>query len=792
MSATFDFDQLLTSVLAADGPQAVPSASIDAALAQARQVGQRRPIVRAIDRRAWPAPRLSPANPAAARFATVGLVLLLTIALIAAGIFVGGRLLHRPASLPGTWTPTGPAAPQRSNGASAMLKDGRVLFVGGVGEDGNLAPSELFDPATNAFDRTHGEISSPRYSLTATTMADGRVLVAGGKWDDPGGSTTSVATAELFDPVTRTFTPTGPMMAPRSSHTATLLADGRRVLVVGGFTNDPGGGQPILNAAEIYDPAAGSWSAAGTTFLGRYDHTATLLPDGRVLVAGGSTDAAVAQTAEVFDPVTRTFSDTPPMTTPRSGHGATALPDGRVLIVGGTTQTPTRERIVESAELYDPTTGRFSETGSMATERSNPTVALLRDGRVMVAGGGNQYGSPRSAELYDPAAGTFQLAASASADLIGPAFRLPDGRILVAGSKPEVFDPTATTRIAEIPPRSDGTFAATGDAMGHRAGHTATRLRDGRVLIVGGDEPVDGTLASAEIYDPKTGASTATGSLGTPRSGHAALLLADGRVLIAGGDRYEQLEVYDPEAGRFSDAGSLAPTSGFRFGGVAVALVRLDDGRIIAFGPVGAGTTAYEVDPVHGRSTQIKDVFGCGGLHSAVALADTRVVLLCEAGKERQSAYLFDVGTGQSNLLAVPLVDGPVSMVRLADDRVLFANGVASTSLSVYDPATNRVAVGGVLPALPGDPGSQRGAGPALTLLADGRVLIVGGSGAALWDPATGAPTTVPAPIAARDGQTGTLLADGRVLLVGGTRWPADRGAPRPPEAELFDPAALR
>jgi hypothetical protein len=130
-------------------------------------------------------------------------------------------------------------------------------------------------------------------------------------------------------------------------------------------------------------------------------------------------------------------------------------------------------------------------------------------------------------------------------------------------------------------------------------------------------------------------------------------------------------------------------------------------------------------------------------------------------------------------------------MVGLADGRILFAYGIGATSLRVYDPVTNETRDGGRLPTLPGQPGWQRVTGPALTVLTDGRVLITGGSEAALWDPVTGIPTPIPGPIAARDGQTSTLLEDGRVLVVGGTTWPADRGAPRPPEAELFDAREL-
>jgi len=367
----------------------------------------------------------------------------------------------------------------------------------------------------------------------------------------------------------------------------------------------------------------------------------------------------MAATTELFDPVARTFADAAPMTMPRSGHSATALPDGRVLLVGGS--RPETGVSVAGAELYDPTTGRSSATGSMLTERRSPSAALLDDGRVMVAGGENAYGIARSAEIYDPATGTFQLAASALGGLTGPALRLSDGRVLVEGLQSEVFDPAGSTPIASPPIRTDHAFVPTGEGAQHRSMHTATRLRDGRVLIAGGDEPVDGVLASAEIYDPRTGTSLPTGSMAVPRSGHTAIMLHDGRVLIAGwggGQDAPVLEIYDPRTGRFSDAGSI-PT-GHRLGPEPITAVQLASGRIIIFGQIGTGSMAYELDPDQRLATAIGDVYGCTGLHEAVVLADDRVLALCSAGQERQAASLFDTGSGKSVRLVVPFFDGPV------------------------------------------------------------------------------------------------------------------------------------
>jgi WD40 repeat protein len=236
--------------------------------------------------------------------------------------------------------------------------------------------------------------------------------------------------------------------------TATLLSDGR-VLVTGG----QGDSNIDLASAEIWDPGTGRFSSTGSMTTQRAGQTATLLADGRVLVTGGAADNGLCLTsAELYDPKTGTFSPTGPMGTGRCGYTATAIGDGRVLIAGGADNYAYGFALRASAELYDPKTGTFSPTGSMAVARTLQTATRLSDGRVLVAGGGTQSSGLASAELYDPKTGTFS----------------PTG-------------PTGTGR----------------------CGNTATAIGDGRVLVTGGD--VSGFnlnspfLASAEIYDSKTG-----------------------------------------------------------------------------------------------------------------------------------------------------------------------------------------------------------------------------------------------------------------------------------------------
>jgi hypothetical protein len=269
---------------------------------------------------------------------------------------------------------------------ATLLNNGKVLVTGGSGgpfttQNGNpppppLATAELFDPTSGTFTPTTGKMSVARGAHTATLLSDGKVLVTGG------GSNT----AELFDPTSETFTPTtGSMEAARSYHTATLLKDGT-VLVTGGG----------LAMAELYDPTSETFTpTTGSMETARLYNTSTLLKDGTVLVTGGvdSNNQALAS-AELFDPTSETFTPTTgSMEIVRSGHTATLLSDGTVLVAGGSGGT--------TAELYDPTSGTFTGTGSMEFVSSGYTATLLKDGTVLVTGGLNRRGHAiAAAELY--------------------------------------------------------------------------------------------------------------------------------------------------------------------------------------------------------------------------------------------------------------------------------------------------------------------------------------------------------------------------------------------------------
>jgi N-acetylneuraminic acid mutarotase len=286
---------------------------------------------------------------------------------------------------------------------ATLLRDGRVLVAGDANDV--VAAAELYDPGSGTWTPTGSMVTHAGGGFTATLLRDGRVLVAGGY-----AAGDAVATAELYDPASGTWTTTGSMVTPRSRHTATLLADGKVLVAGGGFRDE-------VPFAELYDPDTGAWTETGNMLRSRGGHTATLLSDGRVLVVGGNggSAAAVPQvTAELYDPGTRTWTATGSMVTPRyGGHTATLLPDGRVLVAGGSDFQVMpggelgRITALASAELFDPESGSWTATASMGTPREGQTAMLMPDGTVLVVGGSNNSATGyQSVELYDSGTGS--------------------------------------------------------------------------------------------------------------------------------------------------------------------------------------------------------------------------------------------------------------------------------------------------------------------------------------------------------------------------------------------------
>jgi WD40 repeat protein len=330
-------------------------------------------------------------------------------------------------------------------------------------------------------------MNARRAAHTATLLPDGNVLIAGG-FREEGTAEIAIASAEIYSPETNTFTPTGDLNEARSGHTATVLPDGK-VLIVGGW-----GVRQRTATAELYDPQTGTFTVTASMLGPRAGMTATLLQDGRVLIAGGDSARNSFQwVAEIYDPGTNTFTPAGSLNSGRFAHTATLLKDGAVLVVGGSSGD---DGVLSSAEIYDPTTGQFTFTGSLSQVRYKHAAVLLPDGNVLVLGGSNQddwQGKYTSAEIYDAQAGAFTSAPDLNNErfkLAEAAVLLNNGNVLVGGGnrQMEIFD-TSSRRFV-LSQRLDN----------HYYFAVLTVLKDGRVLITGGYDPGIQPTDQAWIY----------------------------------------------------------------------------------------------------------------------------------------------------------------------------------------------------------------------------------------------------------------------------------------------------
>lgn len=389
----------------------------------------------------------------------VGLVVIVA-ALVTAGVFSREDAPVDAGPVLGTWTEA--PALQRIRGSTSVttLPDGSVAAIGGGLGSVPLAATELFDPDAPAWTPT-GDLTQARRGHRAVALDDGRLLAAGG-FD----GSDLLDSAEVYDPAAGSWSPTAAMGDPRLGHTMTLLVDGT-VLVTGG-TGGTGaasqGSQSIrpTASAEVYHPDTGIWESVGEMLMPRFEHTATLLPDGRVLIAGGlgeqRQEVVPVADVELYDPNTRTFSRTAPMRQARTDHAAVALDDGQVLLVGG----DAGDEAIASAEVFDPSRGSWSEAAPLRQPRRGHSATLLDDGTVLAAAG---------------------------------EFFVRGSRTSLASA--ERYDPTQDV------------WANAGEMGCPRSEHGAALLADGSVLLVAGDAtfPGDPPIAQscADVYRPTTG-----------------------------------------------------------------------------------------------------------------------------------------------------------------------------------------------------------------------------------------------------------------------------------------------
>ncbi len=413
--------------------------------------------------------------------------------------------------------------------------------------------------------------------------------------------------------------------------------------------------------------AIGTWTLTGPMTTARFYHTATLLPNEFVLVAGGSISYPLTPTesAEIYSPADGIFVSTDSMSVARVGHTATLLPNGKVLVAGGTNGTSEQF----SAELYTyGLFGGFSTTGNMGAARAYHTATLLPNGQVLLAGGQKDNVALKVSQLYDPATGQFTATTGPmqAGRYKHTATLLPNGKVLVAGGLNSAGNPIAS---AEIYNPATGTWGST-DPMAARWPHSATLLRNGKVLIEGGL-----TTTYPQLYDPVTGTWSNTSSVGGGDIQSMTNLLRDGKVLITAGKSGWLpgfFQLYDPVADSFSETGNMVIA---RF---APTATRLSDGSVLAMGglvinepTIGVAASAEIYHPVPPPQVDLppllafypfegsaRDASG-NGRHGTVI----GTPILTTRGYEGQ-AYRFNV-SGVGDYIAVPLNIGPFSYPRL-------------------------------------------------------------------------------------------------------------------------------
>jgi N-acetylneuraminic acid mutarotase len=609
----------------------------------------------------------------------------------------------------------------------------------------------------------------PRSLHTATLLNDGRVLIAGGDAGIPDFSGTTIGTpiaatqsvilasAELYDVTTNTFALVGSMSTPRFEHSATLLNDGR-VLVAGGSNSS----STALATTEIYDPATRSWTAGPSLMTARALHTATLLSDGRVLVAGGVNTLGAVDTGEIYDAVANTWSAAGTMTAARVLDSATLLPNGQVLVVGGRNGSG----LLASTELYNPTTnGWTASTPLPSTENGDPTVLLL-SGQVLEPGEG---------VLYDPATAVWSSAAPA-ASLAGlnsavygaNAVLLNDGRVFVSGgffglSGGGIYDPVSMTFAA-----------APGPNPANNSYSTATLLPNGDVLTLGGVQTNSGVvvtqyyvaLATAAVVDPTAGTVAVVSSGAHDGSLAANAVLPNGNVLYSGGfiaryapytaDVTTTSDLYDPGTNTWTSVGALNTGRG------AHTATTLASGAVLAAGGYNDQGSVFTSAELYSAQTAMWT--------SAGAMANPRY---------QHTASLLGNGT-------VLVAGGSNAIIGTCTCTTFLA------AAELYNPTLNTWSSTGSL--------ATARYGHSATVLPNGSVLVAGGFGgppntlqnigaalqsAELYDPGSGTWSAAAPMNVARFYHTATLLSSGMVLVVGG-----DTGSTQTTSAEVYDPTA--
>jgi hypothetical protein len=468
--------------------------------------------------------------------------------------------------------------------------------------------------ATGSFSETNNcpvSLSSNASCTINVTFVPTAIGTTAGSLSVADNASNSPQTSTLSGTGTPGFAMTGSMTTGRYLHTGTLLNDGS-ILIAGGL-NDSG---IAVASAELYDPTTGKFTATGSMNATRYRHTATLLNDGDVLITGGelssSGPASPLASAELYDPTAGTFTSTGSMTASRVFHTATMLNSGKVLIAGGLSNG---NAFLATAELYDPSSGTFTLTGSMNNAREEHTATLMNNGLALIAGGNDGSTGFMSAELYDPVTGIFSTTRNPNTARSGQtAVLLNDGDVLIAAGYVPGGSELAS---AELYDSGTSAFTYTGSMTTAREFQRASMLNDGTILITGGlGAAGSNTISNAELYDEVSAMFTFVGS-SSPKYWHTSTLLNNGSVLLAGGNTLTPAlcELYLP--GVVTPAGLVSLT-------VTPAMPQLSPGatqRFIATGTFSDNSTQVLQSVIWSSSNQAAVAISNDASNPGVALA---------------------------------------------------------------------------------------------------------------------------------------------------------------------------
>lgn len=616
-------------------------------------------------------------------------------------------------------------------------------------------------------------MGTPRVFHTATLLHDGLVLVAGG-YDE----TSFLDSAELYNPVTGTWSPTGSMGAPRAYHSATRMDDGK-IFVAGGLA----GYANFTSTTEIYDVSTHSWSYRANMSVATCYHAATLLPFGNLLITGGQDNTySPVNRSEIYNYVLDTFTPTnSSLLEARSHHTTSLLPSGYVLAVGGYNSSYNG---MNTVEVFDQETGNWLQAGNLNPGRGEHTATLLPSGRLLVAGGSSGASSRKDAYLYDynyPASWT----ATGSMNYFDDGYQrtatlLPNGKVLYVGKDTaELYDPDFSG--TWLPPSNNSALT------GGRCNHTATLLPDERVLITGGRNAAV-TFNTAGIFDPNN-VGMLSNLMQAARSFHTATLLCNGKVLLAGGKNsvfLSSAELFDPASNIFTSTGGMASVHANH------TATLLADGKVLVVGGATSSTPAYTgvtslYDPVSGTWAAKASLPLARGNHTATLLPNGNVLVAggingadTSAAAYSAACYIYNpttnvwsaassMGATRAYHTAKLLLNGKVLVTGGRAGQYIYRN-----TAEVYDPVTNSWTLTGSL--------ATSRAYHADTLLNNGKVMVSGGfyatgstvstmhflNGVELYDPATNQWTATTSLNSSRRMHTSTILSDGTVVVAGG------------------------